>query len=83
MVIDFVALSCALSPAPLHSFTVPYSNAILRTWLICFRKESPPPESVVLHIEHLSRNVNEAHLKEIFGELVFMIFFNFAIMILL
>nr|CAD1836913.1 unnamed protein product [Ananas comosus var. bracteatus] len=32
-----------------------------------FRKASPIPESVVLHIDHLSRNVNEAHLKEIFG----------------
>jgi RNA-binding protein with serine-rich domain 1 len=32
-----------------------------------FRKASPAPESVVLHIDHLSRNVNEAHLKEIFG----------------
>uniref|UniRef100_A0A0D9YKA0 RRM domain-containing protein n=1 Tax=Oryza glumipatula TaxID=40148 RepID=A0A0D9YKA0_9ORYZ len=30
------------------------------------RKASPAPESVVLHIDHLSRNVNEAHLKEIF-----------------
>lgn len=35
----------------------------------CFRKASPAPESGVLHIDHLSRNVNEAHLKEIFGEL--------------
>ncbi|KAH9300455.1 hypothetical protein KI387_012038, partial [Taxus chinensis] len=37
------------------------------------RKSSPPPESVVLHIGNLSRNVNEAHLKEIFsnfGEVV-------------
>ncbi|WOL01260.1 serine/arginine-rich splicing factor SR45-like isoform X2 [Canna indica] len=31
------------------------------------RKASPVPESVVLHIDHLSRNINEAHLKEIFG----------------
>ncbi|WOL14260.1 serine/arginine-rich splicing factor SR45-like isoform X4 [Canna indica] len=31
------------------------------------RNTSPVPESVVLHIDHLSRNVNEAHLKEIFG----------------
>uniref|UniRef100_A0A0D9VAI8 RRM domain-containing protein n=1 Tax=Leersia perrieri TaxID=77586 RepID=A0A0D9VAI8_9ORYZ len=31
------------------------------------RKTSPAPESVVLHIDRLSRNVNEAHLKEIFG----------------
>ncbi|TVU36895.1 hypothetical protein EJB05_18848, partial [Eragrostis curvula] len=38
-----------------------------------YGKESPSSESVVLHIEHLSRNVNEAHLKEIFanyGEVV-------------
>ncbi|KAG0450124.1 hypothetical protein HPP92_027055 [Vanilla planifolia] len=38
------------------------------------RKVTPPViESVVLHIDHLSRNVNEAHLKEIFsnfGEVV-------------
>jgi hypothetical protein len=32
---------------------------------------SPPAESAVLCIDHLSRNVNEAHLKEIFGEFVF------------
>lgn len=38
--------------------------------LLLFRKASPVPESVVLHIDHLSRNVNEAHLKEIFGELI-------------
>ncbi|PWZ34691.1 Serine/arginine-rich splicing factor SR45 [Zea mays] len=31
------------------------------------RKVSPPAESAVLCIDHLSRNVNEAHLKEIFG----------------
>nr|GMC72313.1 serine/arginine-rich splicing factor SR45-like [Ipomoea batatas]GMC74418.1 serine/arginine-rich splicing factor SR45-like [Ipomoea batatas]GMC75615.1 serine/arginine-rich splicing factor SR45-like [Ipomoea batatas]GMC76333.1 serine/arginine-rich splicing factor SR45-like [Ipomoea batatas] len=31
------------------------------------RKVSPIPESLVLHVEHLSRNVNENHLKEIFG----------------
>ena len=37
---------------------------------IYFRKSSPAPESVVLHVDHLSRNVNEAHLKEIFGEFV-------------
>uniref|UniRef100_A0A0E0PGF3 RRM domain-containing protein n=1 Tax=Oryza rufipogon TaxID=4529 RepID=A0A0E0PGF3_ORYRU len=37
------------------------------------RKASPPPESTVLHVDHLSRNVNEDHLKEIFenyGEVV-------------
>ena len=39
--------------------------------VIGFRKASPPAESAVLCIDHLSRNVNEAHLKEIFGELVF------------
>uniref|UniRef100_A0A0E0KXJ1 RRM domain-containing protein n=1 Tax=Oryza punctata TaxID=4537 RepID=A0A0E0KXJ1_ORYPU len=33
------------------------------------RKASPPPESTVLHVDHLSRNVNEDHLKEIFGQL--------------
>jgi hypothetical protein len=39
--------------------------------VIDFRKASPPAESAVLCIDHLSRNVNEAHLKEIFGEFVF------------
>ncbi|GMP51835.1 hypothetical protein CsSME_00017909 [Camellia sinensis var. sinensis] len=37
------------------------------------RKTSPIPESRVLHVDQLSRNVNEAHLKEIFsnfGEVV-------------
>lgn len=33
------------------------------------RKASPIPESLVLHIDQLSRNVNENHLKEIFGML--------------
>lgn len=28
---------------------------------------TPTPESTVLHIGYLTRNVNEAHLKEIFG----------------
>ncbi|KAF5949498.1 hypothetical protein HYC85_011491 [Camellia sinensis] len=32
------------------------------------RKTSPIPESRVLHVDQLSRNVNEAHLKEIFIE---------------
>lgn len=32
-----------------------------------FRKASPVRESLVLHIDSLSRNVNESHLKEIFG----------------
>ncbi|KAL2245131.1 UNVERIFIED_CONTAM: Serine/arginine-rich splicing factor SR45 [Sesamum indicum] len=31
------------------------------------RKASPVPESLVLHVDQLSRNVNEHHLKEIFG----------------
>ncbi|MQL83416.1 hypothetical protein Taro_015885, partial [Colocasia esculenta] len=31
------------------------------------RKASPLPESAVLHIDQLTRNVNEGHLKEIFG----------------
>ncbi|GFQ04901.1 serine/arginine-rich splicing factor sr45 [Phtheirospermum japonicum] len=31
------------------------------------RKASPIPESLVLHVDQLSRNVNENHLKEIFG----------------
>ncbi|KAJ8630709.1 hypothetical protein MRB53_024032 [Persea americana] len=31
------------------------------------RIASPAPESVVLHIDQLTRNVNEAHLKEIFS----------------
>ncbi|KAG6407342.1 hypothetical protein SASPL_130331 [Salvia splendens] len=31
------------------------------------RKASPAPESLVLHVDQLSRNVNENHLKEIFG----------------
>ncbi|KAG6405183.1 hypothetical protein SASPL_132769 [Salvia splendens] len=30
-------------------------------------KASPAPESLVLHVDQLSRNVNENHLKEIFG----------------
>lgn len=35
-----------------------------------FRKASPPIlESVVLHVDQLTRNVNEAHLREIFGML--------------
>jgi hypothetical protein len=42
--------------------------------VIGFRKASPA-ESAVLCIDHLSRNVNEAHLKEIFGELVLYISF--------
>jgi hypothetical protein len=60
-----------------------YNNAVLKKVVICFRKESPPPESVVLHIEHLSRNVNEAHLKEIFGEHVFMIYSCWRFVLLL
>ncbi|KAK6133081.1 hypothetical protein DH2020_033120 [Rehmannia glutinosa] len=31
------------------------------------RKASPVSESLVLHVDQLSRNVNENHLKEIFG----------------
>jgi len=31
------------------------------------RKPSPVRESLVLHVEKLSRNVNEGHLKEIFS----------------
>lgn len=31
------------------------------------RKVSPIPESRVIHVDQLSRNVNENHLKEIFG----------------
>ncbi|CAA2969764.1 Hypothetical predicted protein [Olea europaea subsp. europaea] len=30
------------------------------------RKASPIPESLILHVDQLSRNVNENHLKEIF-----------------
>lgn len=33
----------------------------------CYRKSSPIPESLVLHIGELTRNVNENHLREIFG----------------
>lgn len=36
--------------------------------IIYFRKMSPMVESLVLHIDHLSRNINEGHLKEIFSE---------------
>ncbi|KAL6567642.1 hypothetical protein OROGR_001310 [Orobanche gracilis] len=32
-----------------------------------YLKPSPVPESLVLHVDQLSRNVNENHLKEIFG----------------
>lgn len=35
-----------------------------------FRKASPIQESLVLHVDKLSRNVNEGHLKEIFGKLI-------------
>lgn len=31
------------------------------------RKASPIPESLELYVDQLSRNVNENHLKEIFG----------------
>lgn len=31
------------------------------------RKPSPVRESLVLHVEKLSRNVHEGHLKEIFS----------------
>lgn len=37
---------------------------------INFRKASPIRESLVLHIDKLSRNVNEGHLKEIFSKLI-------------
>ncbi|PWA59761.1 serine-threonine/tyrosine-protein kinase catalytic domain-containing protein [Artemisia annua] len=33
----------------------------------CYRKSSPILESLVLHIDQLTRNVNENHLREIFG----------------
>lgn len=32
-----------------------------------FRKPSPVLESLELHVDQLSRNVNEAHLREIFS----------------
>ena len=35
-----------------------------------FRKAAPIQESLVLHVDSLSRNVNEGHLKEIFGMLI-------------
>ncbi|KAI5674580.1 hypothetical protein M9H77_14944 [Catharanthus roseus] len=48
-----------------------FKDLILGTGALCgARKESPIPESVVLHVDHLSRNVNENHLKEIFGMLI-------------
>lgn len=35
---------------------------------IHFRKASPIRESLVLHVDSLTRNVNEGHLREIFSE---------------
>lgn len=35
------------------------------------RKTSPIRESLVLHIDSLTRNVNEGHLQEIFSMLFF------------
>jgi hypothetical protein len=36
--------------------------------ILDYRKlRTPTPESTVLHVGCLTRNVNEAHLKEIFG----------------
>ena len=37
-----------------------------------FRKASPIHESLVLHIDALTRNVHEGHLREIFSMLLFL-----------
>jgi hypothetical protein len=69
-----LTLHCFLLPFSVSTFTSTLAPEIIEKVIINFRKASPPAESAVLCIDHLSRNVNEAHLKEIFGELTYMRF---------
>nr|GEW72156.1 serine-threonine/tyrosine-protein kinase catalytic domain-containing protein [Tanacetum cinerariifolium] len=54
------------SPSPTHP-KKSFGDGLKRGRSPPPRKSSPIPESLVLHIDQLTRNVNENHLREIFG----------------
>ncbi|GKC80753.1 serine/arginine-rich splicing factor SR45 isoform X2 [Tanacetum coccineum] len=53
--------------SPVMELVFNWSSTHVHVLSSCYRKSSPIPESLVLHIGQLTRNVNENHLREIFG----------------